>query len=127
MSTTTLPTNSHFISLEQGVEMTSLYRAEKEAILATPFQNQNILPNSETFKRDDIDTLLAQEGCAGLRIYYGMKESLQVHAIMVAVNSSNEDILPESESLVEEGGDIVEEGQRCPDFCPPPSPLNEDE
>lgn len=106
--------------------MTALYRSDKEAILATAYQNQNILANSETFNRYAFDTLLAIDGCAGLRIYYGMDENLKVHAIIVPVDSENEDILPDSESLMLVEPNIVEEGQRCPDLCPPPSPLNED-
>ena len=105
--------------------MTTLYRADKEAILATEYQNQNILPNSETFNRNAFETLLAKAGCAGLRIYYGMDEDLKLHAIAVAVNEDNEDILPALVSAAAIDEDIVEEGQRCPDLCPPPSPLND--
>lgn len=118
------PANAHFISLNQAIDMTTLYRADKEVILATDYQNQNILPNSETFNRNAFDTLLAKEGCAGLRIYYGMDENLKLHAIIVAVNAANEDILPALASVIVNEEDIVEEGQRCPDLCPPPSPLN---
>lgn len=126
MSTNTIrPANSHPISLQTAVEMTSLYRAEREAILANSFQNQNILPLSETFNRDAIDALLHKRDCAGLRIYYGMKDDLAVHAILVSVNEANEDILPDD--LTDSDDYIMEEGQRCPDFCPPPSVLNEDE
>lgn len=127
MSTTsTLPAaNAHFISLSQGISMTTLYRSDKEAILATAYQNQNILPISETFNRNALDTLLAIEGCEAIRIYYGMDENLKVHAILVAVNENNEDLLPDANnnSLSEEES-VVEEGQRCPDLCPPSSPLN---
>lgn len=126
MSTNTLPSaNSHFISLPVAEEMTATYRSDKEAILATAYQNQNILPLSETFNRDAFDALLATDACAGLRIYYGMDENQKVHAVIVAVNEDNEDILPVSSSLTENDPVIVEEGQRCPDLCPPPSPLNE--
>ena len=118
--TNSLPaTGTHFISLSKAVDMTTLYRSDKETILATNFQNQNILPLSETFNRDAIDTLLAKEGCEGLRIYYGMDENLKVHAIIVAVNEDNEDILPSSTENNLTENDIVEEGQRCPDLCPP--------
>jgi hypothetical protein len=104
--------------------MTTQYRSDKEAILATAYQYQNILPGSETFNRNAFDSLLAKEGCAGLRIYYGMDENLKVHAVIVAVNEDNEDILPGENTLTENGEDIVEEGQRCPVICPPSSPLN---
>lgn len=124
--TNTLPgPNAHFITLNNAVEMTGRYRSDKEAILATAYQNQNILPNSETFNRNAFDTLLATEGCAGIRIYYGMDENLKLHAILVAVNEDNEDLLPQQNSLTVTDPPIVEEGQRCPDLCPPPSELND--
>lgn len=121
----TLPTNgSHFITLQQAIDMTSRYRTNRETILATSYQNQNILALSETFNKADIETLLAKTGCAGLRCYYGMDESLKVHAIIVAVNSDGEDMLPSGQNALTTTGDIVEEGQRCPDICPAASPLN---
>lgn len=117
--------NANFITLTKAVTMTTLYRSDKEAILATAYQNQNILPNSETFNRNAFDTILAKAGCAAVRIYYGMDENLKIHAIIVPVNEDNEDILPEqTNNQAEEEEDIVEEGQRCPDLCPPSSPLN---
>lgn len=124
-TTTTLPSgSSHEISLQTAIDMTTLYRTYRETILASNYQNQDILPISETFNRDAIDKLLSESNCAGLRIYYSMDENKKVHAILVGVNSSNEDILPvnslnEAEELI-----ILEEGQRCPPSCPPSSDLN---
>jgi hypothetical protein len=122
---------SQFISLQQAIEMTTLYRLEKENILAVPFKNQNILCKSETFARDVFDSVLAQPGCTGLRVYYGMDPTFKVHAIVVGVNNNNEDILPsalssKSRTLSLTGGDegIIETGNRCPDDCPPESDLN---
>lgn len=121
---------SQFISLNKAVAMTTLFRAERENILATPYKGQNILAKSETFDRAEFDTILAKPGCVGLRIYYGMDESFKVHAIIVGVNASNEDMLPVALSKKQEGdgddddGDIIEEGRRCPEDCPPPSPLD---
>lgn len=121
------PPGSHFIPLNRAIEMTSLYRSQNENILATSFQNQNILPICETFNRADIDTLLAKQNCEAIRVYFGMDESLKVRVIIVPVNEDNEDILPVTGSLetdFETGDDIVEEGHRCPPACPPSSPLN---
>ncbi|HMT73938.1 MAG TPA: hypothetical protein PKA77_07715 [Chitinophagaceae bacterium] len=117
---------SQFISLEEAVAMTTLYREEKEKILADAFKGQNILCICETFDKDVIEKLLAKPGCAALRIYYGMDESLKVHAIIVAVNEKNEDILPKEAGLKDPdtGDDIAEQSRRCPDDCPPESPLN---
>ena len=117
---------NHFISLLEGIAMTTLYRAEKENILKPPFQGQNILPLSEAFSREPFDTLLAKPGCQGMRIYYGMSEDLKIHAIIVATDADGNDLLPEetvSSNLGEED-DIFERGNRCPDICPDDSPLN---
>ena len=123
-----MPTN-HFISLQTGIDMTTLYRQEKENILATAYKNQNILPLSETFERTAIDAILQQQGCTAFRIYYGMTENLLVHAILVGVNENNEDILPSTVNSItttEDPVDIIaEQSIRCPEECPPPSPLND--
>lgn len=109
---------SHYISLSTAEDMTEKYRLNREDILKTQFQNQNILPLSETFDRSAFETLLDKTGCTGLRIYYGMDNDSKIHAIIVAVDENNEDILTESSD------DIVDNGNRCPDLCPPSSPLN---
>ncbi len=109
---------SHYISLSTAEDMTEKYRLNREDILKTQFQNQNILPLSETFDRSAFEALLDKSGCVGLRIYYGMDNDSKIHAIIVAVDENNEDILTDSED------DIVDNGNRCPDLCPPSSPLN---
>jgi hypothetical protein len=117
---------NHFISLQEAIEMTSLYRQEKENILKSAYQNQNVLARSEAFPKAVFDTLLAKNGCDGLRIYYGMDAQLKVHAILVPIDEAGNDILP-SESLNDEegdGDDIAERGMRCPDICGDTSPLN---
>jgi hypothetical protein len=119
---------SQLIPLQQAVEMTTLYRKEKENILDPLFRNKNILALSETFDRSDFDIVLSEQGCVALRIYYGMDDSLKVHAIIVGVNDKDQDILPATEmkTPATTGGDgsLIEEGTRCPDICPPGSSLN---
>jgi len=111
---------SQVISLSTAVDMTTLYRQDRETILGNSYKNQNILPKCETFDRDVIDDLLAQSGCTGLRIYYGMDSNNKVHAIIVGVNSSDEDIIfPNTDNSL-----IAENAQRCPEDCPPSSDLN---
>ncbi|SDC79283.1 hypothetical protein [Niabella drilacis] len=115
----------HNISLTNAAAMTRRYRQNSEAILAAGFQNHNILPLCETFDRAAIDALLAQPGCTGLRIYYGMDTELKVHAILVGSDASNTDILPPNSIVkTEEDGYIMEQSIRCPPTCPPESPLN---
>jgi hypothetical protein len=114
--------------------MTSLYRQQNNPILVPNLRNMGILPICETFDRGAFDSLLAQTGCAGLRFYYGMSTDLKVHIIAVGVNDKNQDMLPDSNSSssssaatandLNSGNGIVEDSQRCPDICPPDSPLN---
>lgn len=116
---------SQFISLQQAVVMTTLYRQQKENVLDPANKGQNILARCETFDRDVFDTLLSKPGCTAIRVYYGMDPALKVHAIIVGVNASNEDMLPAASiGLSGPDDEIGENARRCPDDCPPPSDLN---
>lgn len=116
---------NHFISLDTAKEMTKRYRDNNESILENASKGQNILPLCETFDRSAFDTLLAKTGCTAIRLYYGMDVDLKIHAIVVAVNGNDEDMLLSSSSSSSiDVEDIVEESRRCPDSCPPPSDLN---
>ncbi|MCW3074259.1 MAG: hypothetical protein JWP69_1328 [Flaviaesturariibacter sp.] len=116
-----MPTN-HFIPLADAVTMTTTYRQQKENVLATAFRGQNILAICETFDRAAFDTVLAQNDCQGLRIYFGMDNSYKVHAIIVGVDSNDADMIPAKSSATDE--QIIETGARCPSDCPPSSALN---
>lgn len=110
--------NSHEISLQTAIDMTTLYRANRPSNF----------PICETFDIDAINKLLSVEGAAFLRIYYGMQENEDVDAILVAANADGDDILP-SETIAEVTTDdpiILEDGIRCPQACPSSSPLNSD-
>ena len=117
---------SQFISLQDAVTMTTRYRNNRNSILQTNYQNQDILCICETFDRSVIDSLLAHPNCASIRIYYGMDENLKVHAIIVAADATGNDILVASNSNLneEEEDPIAENGVRCPEICPPASDLN---
>jgi hypothetical protein len=108
--------------------MTASFRLHRESILNSIYQNQNILPLSETFERTDMERVLTQTGCTAVRIYYGMDEDLKTHAIFVGVNADNEDMIaPATQTLTEEESDedlLLEGGVRCPEICPPESELN---
>ncbi|MGN6196178.1 MAG: hypothetical protein ACTHOB_14660 [Ginsengibacter sp.] len=117
---------NNLITLEAASKMTALYRSEMNNILADQFKGQNILAICETFDRAAFDALLNETACTAVRVYYGMSEDLKVHAIVVGVNSDNEDILPETNLAQASETDtvIIEEAFRCPDYCPPKSDLN---
>ncbi|MCW3074637.1 MAG: hypothetical protein JWP69_1706 [Flaviaesturariibacter sp.] len=123
---------NHFISLALAEQMTAQYRSSYESILKPEFQQSGILPLCESFDRAPFDVLLAKNGCTGLRIYYGMDEELKIHAIIVGTNEAGEDMLTISPAsslaagsmTTETEDEIIERGNRCPDICPPESPLN---
>lgn len=114
--------SNHRIPLQQAIEMTKRYRANMEGILKPEHQGKGILHLSETFDREAFDALLAQPGCTGIRIYYSMDQNLKFHAIVVGVNSQDQDILPSADTSTTDGT-IVEEGRTCPPICTA-SPLN---
>ena len=117
---------NHFITLKEAVAMTTLYRNNKEIILASDV-TPNTLVNSESFTRGDIDKVLAQPDCTGIRVYYGMDELLRVHAILVGFDQNNHDLVGSGgmgAGLEDDDPKILDKGTRCPDECPPPSPLN---
>lgn len=98
----------HVISLQQAIDMTASYR----------FNIPEGMANAETFDKDAVLALLNQPDCTSLRIYYGEKNDKTIHAILVAADKNGNDLLQTTVL-------ILEEGDRCPPFCPPqPSPLN---
>ena len=120
---------NNVISLQQAIDMTTLFRKQRDGLINPNLAGKNILPNSETFDRAVFDKILSQTGCVGVRIYSGLTVDLMRKSIVVGVNEKDEDMLPASLSLTSPNGDaeeetIGEEGQPCPPFCPPPSPLN---
>lgn len=98
------------ISLQQAKTMINLYKSKKAAILASGV-DINILANSETFDISEINALISQPNCKSFRIYYGMSDDLNIHSILIGVDSNGNGILA-SESPV-----ILEDAKRCPPFC----------
>jgi hypothetical protein len=121
---------SNFITLAQGIAMTKKYREEKDRILDASFRGKELLPISETFDRASFEALLAETDCSFIRVYLGMSEDLKIRIIAVGADAKDQDILPIVSSpanrvaALDGGGNIIEDGIRCPPNCPPPSPLN---
>lgn len=110
-----MATTNHQISLQEAIEMTTLYSANRPSNF----------PICETFEVEAVNQLVATEGCKFLRIYYGMKENFEADAILVAADVNGEDILPaETVSSTVNNSILLEDGYRCPQDCPPSSPLN---
>jgi len=111
---------SHLISLTSAAALTAAFRTDKENLLTSTLQNQNVLPKCETFARAEIDDILAQSGCTQLRIYYGLDSNSKVHALLVGANSEDEDILNNGNDVCL----VLQNAKRCPTDCPPSSSLN---
>ena len=114
--------SQHFITLDQAKKLTKNFRDNKEAILKTEHQNQQIFTICDTFSKEVFQKLLAKSNCSAIRIYYGMDDSLKIKPIVVAVDGNDRDILPGSGT--DDNEDLGNDSKRCPPYCPPSSPLN---
>jgi hypothetical protein len=66
-------------------------------------------PPAGAFKREALERLLNQTGCAGIRIYYGMHPDGQPALVLVGVDEYGEEMLD---------GELAERSFPCPPFCP---------
>ncbi len=109
--------------LEEAVVLTSFFRQESNSVLDPVYKDQGIFATCETFNRELFDTLLSYPDCTGIRVYSGMDQDKLQRFIVVGVNSSDEDIYITQE---EKPGElfVIENGHRCPNYCPPDSELN---
>jgi hypothetical protein len=111
-------TTPHSISLSEAIELTSRFRTNRTPDLAL----------SETFDKNSVLAMLSVPNSAQLRIYLGEKVNGDICSVLVAADAEGNDLLPPlSSSLDGEDDDtlILEDAIRCPQLCPPPSPLNE--
>lgn len=94
----------HKIALTDAVELTRQHRKDhpKE-------------PRAHFYHRAAFDTILAQSGVAGIRIYRGKGKGGEHHLILVGVDSAGEDMTA--------SGAIMQYCLPCPPFCSATSPL----
>lgn len=67
------------------------------------------------FGRDIIENLLAQEGCVGIRIYYGLDTSGKKELVLVGVDADEDDMV---------NGKIADLAFPCPTRCSSTNDLN---
>ncbi|MBA4168434.1 MAG: hypothetical protein H0X41_12980 [Chitinophagaceae bacterium] len=108
---------THSITLQEAINMTKMYRDNKDTIVKPEYTN--LLPLSETFDKAAFEELTSETGCTSIRCYLGMDENLVVRLIFVGVTDKDEDILPPTA-----GASIMENGEHCPPLCPGGGPLN---
>lgn len=100
----TPPDRDHRISLQQGIDYTTRFRAANpDATKAWMF-----------WGKGGLTELMAQSKCAGIRIYNGADDKGVVTPVLVAVDAQGNDLT---------SGTLLELGMPCPIWCSEKSPL----
>lgn len=96
---------NHDISLTEAAHLTENYRnaAGTSATIAHYFGGAAI------------QAILEQEGCVGIRIYYGLKDDGEKQLVITGVNSAGNDLY---------NGLLAERSLNCPTNCSASNPLN---
>lgn len=110
-----MPTINHEISLAAAVELTTRFRDSRPADM----------PLYESFPVAAVQRLLATIDCRYLRIYLGRKTDNEVVFVLVGADEQEQDLLPSGEAALaaDDGPVIIEDGYRCPRYCPSASVL----
>lgn len=95
----------HSITLEEASKLTRNYRNKegKDAIKAG------------FFGKEALQKILDQEGCVGIRIYYGQEDSGSSQIVLVGANHEENDL---------DDGIILDRILPCPPYCGKSNPLN---
>ena len=92
------------VSLDDAARWTENYRnANSGAIKA------------HTFGKTNLNDILNQNGCVGIRIYHGIDDSGVPCLVLVGVTAEQTDLTT---------GIVLERGVLCPPYCDNNSPLN---
>ena len=97
------PKRDHRITLADAVAMTKAHRAAAKDQM-----------KGGMWPREAFEAVLAQPGCAGIRIYHGRGTDGAQNMVMVAVNADGGDMT---------AGVIMEYVMPCPPWCDTASPL----
>ncbi len=102
----TPPARDHRISVNVGAAHTRRFR------------EANPDPKAEKagmfWRNGGLDDLMAQKGCAGVRIYFGRGPDGTGNLVLVAVDAQGDDL---------SAGTVLEQGIPCPPFCTATGPL----
>jgi hypothetical protein len=107
----------HQIDLPTAVDLTSRFQNNRPGNM----------PVCETFDRASVLAVLNQPSAAKFRLYLGQKPNGDICNVLVAADENDRDILPTDGGAgltTEDEGLILEDSVRCPELCPPESPLN---
>ena len=101
------------ISLETAKKWTKNYQEQEQA--AHP---EKKVIKAHFFGQDNIRKLLDESGSMGLRIYYALDDEGEKKLVLVSAKADMDDLLPDVEKEIDEGGDIILEWSvQCPPYC----------
>jgi hypothetical protein len=67
-----------------------------------------------------IEKILAEPGCIGIRIYYGINDKGEKQLMLIGADKAGDNLLPEEGmSLLGDGNTIADMSYPCPSYCPP--------
>lgn len=92
------------ITLSEGSEMTAEFRK------AYPNASKAVYYTADVYEE-----LLAQSGCVGIRIYFGIDENDKLNTVLVGVDREGNDLYLKK---------IYERALVCPPYCSSKNPLN---
>ncbi len=88
----------HFISIEEAQKLVSNYQSKiKESDIKAYYVG-----------KDSLQKVLQQDGCVGVRIYFGEDEEGKLQLVIVGVNSEEKDL---------DEGYVLERFWPCPPYC----------
>lgn len=97
------PKKDHRISLPEAAALTKGHRTAHAG-----------MPKAHLFHREAFESLLAQPGCAAIRIYHGKDAKGEQHFVMVGVDQQGADLT---------SGGVMQQSYPCPPYCDEKSPL----
>jgi hypothetical protein len=97
-------TEGEIITLTEASDWTATYRAQ----MATGD------PKGHFFGKDILNDLLAQSGCMGIRIYYGIDDEEQKVLILVGADANTDDMTDK----------VADKSIPCPTICGTANALN---
>jgi hypothetical protein len=94
-----MPQNAHIITAAEAATLKTRFTDNKAAILRGDFENADPFLASESFDREALELLIAQDAnYTGFRIHYGMNTSNNICLIIVTLNehgNENDNIIVE--------------------------------
>lgn len=91
--------------------------------LVTNWRRQNPGPEvirAHFFGKKNVEDVLAQPSCVGIRIYYALDDSGKKQLVVVGADKDGNNIIPQGQTnlVTTDEGIILDVSMPCPSFCP---------